>query len=86
MDTAGKDYAFAGLAAVLAVTSFVFLDGPTAVFLGIAAAIVAAIFLVKGLQAPSAQEPDPLQLENDAHDAGFDWDEIYQRELGNDER
>lgn len=86
MDTAGKDYAFAGLAAVVAVVSFVFLDGPTAVFIGIASAIVAGVFLVKGLQAPSAQEPDPLRLENDAHDSGFDWDEFYRRELGTDER
>ncbi|EEI18096.1 hypothetical protein M3D57_05425 [Corynebacterium sanguinis] len=50
-------FAIGGALIVVAVGSFVFLDGSTAVFIGIASAIAGALFLVMGAQGPK-QDPD----------------------------
>lgn len=85
----GRDYALGAFFIILAVASFVYLDGPAAVFIGIAGAIGGAVCIIRALQNPAEPGPDPLQLENDAitqnFDDGFDWDAHYQRDFGSEQ-
>ena len=83
----GRDYALGALFIIIAVASFVFLEGATAVFIGIAGAIAGAVAIIRGIQNPAEPGPDPLQLENEAVTGdlgaeGFDWDAHYQRDFG----
>lgn len=59
---------------VVTVLSFAFLDGSMAVFIGIAAAIIGALFIIKGIQAPDSAPAgqDPLALDNYGPVAGTD--------------
>ncbi|WP_165165067.1 hypothetical protein [Corynebacterium qintianiae] len=60
-NSSGRNYAAAVALIVFAVLSFVFLSGPTAVFIGVAAAVAGAVFLVMGIQAASDRHPDTLE-------------------------
>lgn len=59
MGSAGRDYALGAFFIVLAVLAFMLLDGSTAVFTCIAAAIVGAVMIVRGAQTEHFTE-DPL--------------------------
>lgn len=60
-NSSGRHYAAAVALIVVAVLSFVFLSGPTAVFIGVAAAVAGAVFLVMGIQAANDRHPDTLE-------------------------
>ena len=60
-NSSGRNYAAAVALIVVAVLSFVFLSGPTAVFIGVAAAVAGAVFLVMGIQAANDRHPDTLE-------------------------
>lgn len=60
-NSSGRNYAAAVALIVVAVLSFAFLSGPTAVFTGIAAAVAGAVFLVMGIQAANDRHPDTLE-------------------------
>ena len=60
-NSSGRNYAAAVALIVFAVLSFVFLSGPTAVFIGVAAAVAGAVFLVMGIQAANDRHPDTLE-------------------------
>ncbi|MCT1492117.1 hypothetical protein M3G47_04215 [Corynebacterium sanguinis] len=60
-NSSGRNYAAAVALIVFAVLSFVFLPGPTAVFIGVAAAVAGAVFLVMGIQAANDRHPDTLE-------------------------
>lgn len=62
MGSAGKDYALGAFFVVLTVLSFVFLDGSTAVFIGIAAAVAGMVMFVRGSQIEHFAA-DPLAAE-----------------------
>lgn len=56
MNNSAANYAIGGVLILVAVFSFVFLHGPTSVFIGIGAAIAGVVFLLIGGQAP---KPEP---------------------------
>lgn len=60
-NSSGRNYAAAVALIVVAVLSFVFLSGPTAVFIGVAAAVAGAAFLVMGIQAANDRHPNTLE-------------------------
>lgn len=60
-NSSGRNYAAAVALIVVAVLSFVFLSGPTAVFIGVAAAVAGAVFLLMGIQAANDRHPDTLE-------------------------
>lgn len=60
-NSSGRNYAAAVALIVAAVLSFVFLSGPTAVLIGVAAAVAGAVFLVMGIQAANDRHPDTLE-------------------------
>lgn len=49
--SAGRDYAIGGVLIVLAAASLYFLDGATAVFIAVIAAVAGAVLIIKGIQA-----------------------------------
>lgn len=59
--SASRSYAVAAALIVVAALSFVFLSGPTAVFIGVAAAVAGAVFLVMGIQAANDRHLDTLE-------------------------
>lgn len=75
-----RNYAIGAACIVVAALSFAFLTGSTAVFIGIAAAISGAVFLIMGVQA-GEEGPD---LERHYFDAQpeVDWDDNFKREFG----
>lgn len=80
-----RNFAIGAALIVLAALSFAFLTGSTAVFIGIAAAISGAVFLLMGIQASNDRQPDPLEQGNfDTQDpaADYDWDGNFRREFG----
>ena len=56
-----RNYAIGAACIVVAVLSFAFLTGSTAVFIGIAGAVTGAVFLIMGIQASNDREPDSLE-------------------------
>lgn len=48
---AGRNYALGGVLIVLAAASLYFLDGATAVFIAVIAAVAGAVLIIKGIQA-----------------------------------
>lgn len=74
--SSGRNYAVAVVLIVAAVLSFMFLSGPTAVFIGIAAAVAGAVFLVMGIQAANDSGAP------DTSTADWDWDGDFRREFG----
>lgn len=93
MHSPAMNYTLGGIFLLLAVVSFTFLSGSTAVFIGIFGAITGSVFVIRGLQA-SKGVLDPRQVEADAwgeqfnaqysdnQPGGFDWDAHYQRNFG----
>ena len=87
MNNPVSNFVIGGVLILVAVVSFVFLDGPTAVFAGIAGAIGGAIFLIMGAQGPKTPEYPPFDdaLSNDPNfDTSFDADSWarFDREYG----
>ncbi|MCT1463203.1 hypothetical protein EKI51_02585 [Corynebacterium sanguinis] len=91
MNNPASNFVIGGALLLVAVVSFVFLDGPTAVFAGIAGAIGGAIFLIMGAQGPKTPEYPPLDdaLSNNPNfdtsfDTNFDTDSWarFDREYG----
>ena len=81
----GRYYAIGAVLIVLAVLSFAFLTGSTAVFVGLAAAISGAVFLLMGIQGSNDRQPDPLEQGNFGTQdpaADYDWDGNFRREFG----
>ena len=56
----GANYVIGAALIVVAVLSFVFLSGATAVFIGVAAAVAGAVFVVMGIQGAGENGPDLL--------------------------
>lgn len=80
-----SNYAIGAACIVVAVLSFAFLTGSTAVFIGIAGAVAGAVFLVMGIQGSGDQQPDVLEQGNfGTQDPGadYDWDGNFRREFG----
>lgn len=84
-----RNYAIGAACIVVAVLSFAFLTGSTAVFIGIAAAIAGAVFMLMGIQGSIYQQRDPLEpgnygVQDPVHDVGgdYDWDGNFRREFG----
>ena len=80
-----RNYAIGAACIVVAVLSFAFLTGSTAVFIGIAGAIAGTVFLVMGIQGSGDQQQDPLEQGNfGTQDPGadYDWDGNFRREFG----
>lgn len=80
-----RNYAIGAACIVVAVLSFAFLTGSTAVFIGIAGAVTGAVFLVMGIQGSGDQQPDALEQGNfSTQDPGadYDWDGNFRREFG----
>lgn len=74
-----RNYAIGAACIVVAVLSFAFLTGSTAVFIGIAGAIAGAVFLVMGIQGSGDQQPD---VGTQDPGADYDWDGNFRREFG----
>ncbi|WJY68977.1 hypothetical protein [Corynebacterium auris] len=88
-NSSGRNYAAAVALIVVAALSFAFLPGATAVFIGVAAAVAGAVFLVMGIQAANGRHPDPLEhdLYGPPETTGYlareiDWDGDFRREFG----
>ena len=80
-----RNYAIGAACIVVAVLSFAFLSGSTAVFIGIAGAIAGTVFLVMGIQGSGDQQPDTFEQGNfGTQDPGadYDWDGNFRREFG----
>ena len=84
-----RHYAIGAACIVVAVLSFAFLSGSTAVFIGIAAAIAGAVFMLMGIQGSIYQQPDTLEpgnygVQDPVQDpvADYDWDGNFRREFG----
>lgn len=80
-----RNYAIGAACIVVAVLSFAFLTGSTAVFIGIAGAVTGAVFLVMGIQGSGDQQPDPLEQGNSSTQTpgvDYDWDGHFRREFG----
>ena len=80
-----RNYAIGAACIVVAVLSFAFLSGSTAVFIGIAGAVAGAVFILMGIQGSSNQQPDALeQGDYGLQDPGadYDWDGNFRREFG----
>ena len=80
-----RNYAIGAACIVVAVLSFAFLTGSTAVFIGIAGAVTGAVFLVMGIQGSSDQQPDTFEQGNFGTQdpvADYDWDGNFRREFG----
>lgn len=80
-----RNYAIGAACIVVAVLSFAFLTGSTAVFIGVAGAVTGAVFLVMGIQGSGARQPEALERENfGTQDPGadYDWDGNFRREFG----
>ena len=84
-----RNYAIGAVCIVVAVLSFAFLSGSTAVFIGIAAAIAGAVFMLMGIQGSIYQQPDTLEpgnygVQDPVQDpvADYDWDGNFRREFG----
>jgi len=80
-----RNYAIGAACIVVAVLSFAFLSGSTAVFIGIAAAIAGAVFMLMGIQGSIYQQQDPLEQGNFGTQepaADYDWDGNFRREFG----
>lgn len=60
-NSSGRNYAAAAALIVVAALSFAFLSGSTAVFIGVAAAVAGAVFLVMGIQAANDRDSDTLE-------------------------
>lgn len=82
------NYGLGTLLILLAVASFTFLSGSTAVFIGIFSAVAGAVFILRGIQANGTQQ-DPRQVELDSLNEqyggmgqDYDWDANYQRNFG----
>ena len=80
-----RNYAIGTACIVVAALSFAFLSGSTAVFIGIAAAIAGAVFMLMGIQGSNDKQPGALEqgtygLQDPAAD--YDWDENFRREFG----
>ena len=87
----GANYVIGAALIVVAVLSFVFLSGATAVFIGVAAALAGAVFVVMGIQGAGENGPDLLvedyygqQRHNPLPEpaADYDWDGNFRREFG----
>ena len=81
MQSSGRDFIIGALLIALCAASVVFLEGSTAVFVAIAAAITGAIFIIRGLQA-GEPDPDTRIFGEDTLDTGVDWDNEFKRDLG----
>ena len=80
-----RNFAIGAACIVVAVLSFAFLTGSTAVFIGIAGAIAGTVFLVMGIQGSGDQQPGVLEQGNfGTQDPGadYDWDGNFRREFG----
>lgn len=84
-----RNYAIGAACIVVAVLSFAFLSGSTAVFIGIAGAVAGAVFILMGIQGGGGQQPDPLEqgnygVQDPVQDPGadYDWDGNFRREFG----
>ena len=80
-----RNYAIGAACIVVAVLSFAFLTGSTAVFIGIAGAIAGAVFMLMGIQGSIYQQQDALEQGNfGTQDPGadYDWDGNFRREFG----
>ena len=80
-----RNYAIGAACIVVAVLSFAFLTGSTAVFIGIAGAVTGAVFLIMGIQGSGDQQPGALEQGNfGTQDPGadYDWDGNFRREFG----
>lgn len=93
----GRYYAIGGALIVVAVLAFAFLSGATAVFVGIAAAVAGAVFVLMGVQGSGDTQPDALEQEYYSAQGGqgsvlpdpaadYDWDGNFKREFGGDGR
>ena len=74
-----RNYAIGAACIVVAVLSFAFLTGSTAVFIGIAGAVAGTLFLIMGAQAADERQPDPS---TQGPGADYDWDGNFRREFG----
>lgn len=74
-----RNYAIGAACIVVAVLSFAFLTGSTAVFIGIAGAIAGTVFLIMGAQAADERQPEPSTQDPGAD---YDWDDNFRREFG----
>lgn len=74
-----RNYAIGAACIVVAVLSFAFLTGSTAVFIGIAGAIAGTVFLIMGVQAADERQPEPSTQDPGAD---YDWDGNFRREFG----
>ena len=84
-----RNFAIGAACIVVAVLSFAFLSGSTAVFIGIAAAIAGAVFMLMGIQGSIYQQPHTLEQGNfGTQDPGadYDWDGNFRREFGDGHR
>ena len=90
----GANYAIGAALIVVAVLSFVFLSGATAVVIGVAAAVAGAVFVLMGIQGATENGPDMLaedysgqQRHNPLPDpaADYDWDGSFRREFDDDQ-
>ena len=80
-----RNYAIGAACIVVAVLSFAFLTGSTAVFIGIAGAVTGAVFLIMGIQGSGDQQPDAFEQGNFGTQepaADYDWDGNFRREFG----
>ena len=80
-----RNFAIGAACIVVAVLSFAFLTGSTAVFIGIAGAIAGAVFMLMGIQGSIYQQQDALEQGNfGTQDPGadYDWDGNFRREFG----
>ncbi|WCZ35420.1 MULTISPECIES: hypothetical protein [Corynebacterium] len=80
-----RNYAIGAACIVVAVLSFAFLTGSTAVFIGIAGAVTGAVFMLMGIQSSIYQQQAPLEQGNfGTQDPGadYDWDGNFRREFG----
>lgn len=75
-----RNYAIGAACIVVAVLSFAFLTGSTAVFIGIAGAISGAVFLIMGVQA--GEEGTDLERPYSDAQPEVDWDGNFKREFG----
>ena len=80
-----RNYAIGAACIVVAVLSFAFLSGSTAVFIGIAGAVAGAVFILMGIQGSGDQQRDAFdQGSYGVQDPGadYDWDGNFRREFG----
>lgn len=73
-------YAIGGALIVVAALALSFLSGSTAVFVGIAAAVSGAVFLIMGVQA--GQDAPNLEQHYFDSQPEVDWDDNFKREFG----